>query len=98
MKKVKCEVCGESLNNWSGNVMIPRNSFEGVIDDLQIWCKECTRRLDKEGKGQHYHNLWELSWIKRDREKILDDKSIYVKRFSQRVKDKVMKIISLTLE
>lgn len=92
MNIVKCDVCKSPLNDWRGNVMIPRESFEGEIDDLQIWCKLCTKKLDREGKGRYYHNLWELSWVKEDGEEILIESS-YAGRFSKDVKEKMKRII-----
>jgi hypothetical protein len=37
-----------------------------VINSLEVWCKECTGKLDDKGYGRQYHNLWELSWVKED--------------------------------
>lgn len=92
MEKVKCEICEREINDWVGNVMIPEESYEGEIDDLQVWCKTCTSTLDSEGKGQKYHNLWELKWVKKDGEKIMQE-SLYADRFSKRVREKVIKLI-----
>lgn len=95
MRYPKCEVCNQEIENWSGNVMILDNlTSDEEIDDLQIWCKPCTNKLDAEGTGKQYHNLWELSWVKEDGDTIMID-SAYASRFSQKVKNKVDKIISL---
>jgi len=93
MSFVKCDLCNTPIDNWSGNVMIPKNSTEGTIDDLQIWCKPCTRKMDSAGPGMNYHNLWELNWIREDREDILKE-SDYAERFSGKVREKVINIIN----
>lgn len=90
---VKCEICSKVLTDWSGNVMIPNDSMDGIIDDLQVWCKSCTVKLDHKGPGRVYHNLWELNWIKQDQEKILRE-SGYAEKFSGTVKAKVQGIIN----
>ena len=95
---LKCEVCEKALSDWAGNVMIPEDYSpndvsSGTLDDLQIWCKECTVKLDEEGTGRKYHNLWELKWVKEEREKILQN-SLYADNFSERIKEKMHKLIN----
>ncbi|ERI06479.1 hypothetical protein [Aneurinibacillus aneurinilyticus] len=62
----KCDECGKELTDWSGNIMVEGKSYHDKIDDFLIWCKECTVRLDRTGEGNKFHNLWELSWLKKD--------------------------------
>ena len=62
----KCDVCGQELKDWQGNVMILTNDFQNrTISEIILICKFCTEELDKKGVGQKWHNLWELAWIKR---------------------------------
>jgi hypothetical protein len=46
--------------------MVDKNRFlrENSIDALEIICKECTRKLDREGEGRSKHAIWELHWVK----------------------------------
>lgn len=57
-----CEHCGKVLSDWNGNLMVDGSTY--LVKEFIIWCKECTRELDREGIGKRYHNIWELSWIK----------------------------------
>ncbi|PHB54582.1 hypothetical protein COE92_14450 [Bacillus wiedmannii] len=60
-----CLHCKKEIENWSGNIMVKHEDMDsGVIQGLEVWCKECTVSLDKKGYGDNYHNLWELSWVK----------------------------------
>ncbi|AWC31880.1 MULTISPECIES: hypothetical protein [Bacillus] len=61
-----CLHCEKELENWRGNVMTKKDEMfsTGVVQGLEIWCKECTSSLDKRGYGTEYHNLWELAWVK----------------------------------
>lgn len=61
-----CVHCEKELSDWSGNVMVSSNEMlkVGEISRLEVWCKQCTTKLDKTGYGRDYHNLWELSWVK----------------------------------
>ena len=92
MKFAVCEICNKELKDWSGNVMIPKKTDDETIEDLQIWCKECTVKEDKQGIGHLYHNLWELSWVKEDGESILNETG-YSEQFSKHVKEKLLSII-----
>lgn len=61
-----CVHCNTELSNWRGNVMVSKKEMfeDKKVQHLQVWCKECTTRLDKNANGRDYHNLWELSWLK----------------------------------
>ena len=61
----KCSVCGEELEDWQGNVLVPDSDFEaGIISKIRVVCKPCTRRLDEKRVGEEWHNIWELHWLK----------------------------------
>ena len=60
----RCDACKKTLEDWSGNIMVPSSAT--VVDHFDIWCKECTRELDRKGLGKEAHNIWELSWAKND--------------------------------
>ena len=66
-----CEHCGKVLSDWNGNLMVDGSTH--LVKEFFIWCKECTRELDRKGIGHRYHNIWELSWIKNDYFQLLRD-------------------------
>jgi hypothetical protein len=66
-----CEHCGKVLDNWTGNVMVDASTH--LVKEFIIWCKECTRELDRKGYGRRYHNIWELSWVKNGYFELLRD-------------------------
>ncbi len=63
-KYPKCDVCKKVLKDWSGNIMIDSKKYHDEIEDFQIWCKECTDKLNSEDVDNLYHNIWELSLVK----------------------------------
>lgn len=72
----RCDECNKSLPEWSGNIMVDNTEYPDKIEYIMVWCKECTGKLDRQGAGRQYHNLWELSWVKQgyfDLEKELFD-------------------------
>ncbi len=63
----QCERCETVLGDWSGNIMVPTDDYllsPSRIETVMVLCKKCTTSLDKSGKGNQWHNLWELSWIR----------------------------------
>ena len=69
----KCEECEKELKDWSGNIMVPESEYPDNIPYFHVWCKECTGKLDKQGRGKTFHNIWELGWIKRDYLKMVEE-------------------------
>lgn len=62
-----CSQCGTSLQDWTGNVMVEREAWDGGrhVSSLRVWCKACTSKADNErGIFNVPHAMWELSWIK----------------------------------
>jgi hypothetical protein len=60
-----CDECGKELENWSGNIMVDGNEYPDNIKEIFVWCKGCTNKLDAKGVGRKFHNIWELSWLKK---------------------------------
>ncbi|MGE1164509.1 hypothetical protein ACQJ0Y_14670 [Peribacillus simplex] len=63
-----CVHCDKELLDWKGNIMVDQNDFlKGrVVKELQVWCFDCTKEMDKKGYGKNYHHIWHLSWIQED--------------------------------
>jgi hypothetical protein len=72
-----CDRCNSKLINWIGNVMVDSQTYHRKINYFEVWCKECTNKLDQEGIGERWHSLWELHWVRDDyeflQERIQDD-------------------------
>ena len=61
-----CSQCGRPSPDWSGNIMVGREAWnERNVDQLRVWCKECTRDADNRvGITNVPHAIWELAWMK----------------------------------
>lgn len=70
-----CRHCGESLNDWHGNVMVDYNSMinNSIVERIEIWCKDCTKKMGSYGRRE-YHSIWELYRIQQDFFRLLECK------------------------
>jgi hypothetical protein len=68
MNQPTCVHCEKELSDWKGNVMVNEHEYtrEAVVKELQVWCFDCTKSLDKKGYGKQYHHIWHLDWLKED--------------------------------
>lgn len=69
-----CLHCEEELSDWCGNVMVDFN--RPVVEEIEIWCKDCTNDLDKTGIGRKYKHIWELVWVKNEFFALLEQKVV----------------------
>jgi hypothetical protein len=63
-----CDVCSKELQDWIGNIMISSDDYfrqnPSKVESVNVFCKSCTRKMDGNGTGKQWHNLWELLWLK----------------------------------
>lgn len=66
MESPVCVCCEKELVAWNGNIMVDMDELfrkdYRKIDNLEVWCKDCTKRIS----GRSKHNLLELIWVKED--------------------------------
>lgn len=62
-----CYVCGGDVTTGQANVMVNDRKFrdQGLISNLRIACKSCTRKMDEAAGGKSIdHAIWELDWLR----------------------------------
>lgn len=94
-----CEKCDKVLDDWMGNIMVPKSQYPDKIPYIQIWCKKCTVKLDEVGPGRDYHNLWELNWMQDFPERvrsIFEDMKYEPERWSDESLNKIIELGKLT--
>lgn len=71
------------------------------IRQVEIWCKECTRKSDHENRSPRWHNVWELNHLKDNALWVIaciieEDKSIQIQRtWSSNAICQILRIIGL---
>lgn len=89
----KCRVCEKTISDGKGNVMYPTNS-DAKIEDLQIWCKDCSLNLSKtKGYQRMFWDIAKLNWSEKQWEEILKGNGLTGKNTS-RIRDNMLKIIN----
>jgi hypothetical protein len=60
-----CDICGKSLRDWQGNVMVDADMYlqKDTVEDILIWCCNCAKTMEKRGMGRQYSRIWDLRWM-----------------------------------
>ena len=90
---VKCEVCERELEDYSANIMVSELEYPNPITDIHVFCKQCTRNLDKISVGKLFHNMWELYWLRDNfaehHQQVIDEEKEGSRVWGKNAKDKI---------